>query len=64
MEASAVLGLSEEQFRYQAYRLKVKSVISSLTHNSFVSILAEYGHFGGVPLFQRNHALSSVYTKS
>jgi predicted transcriptional regulator of viral defense system len=48
-EALSILGLSSEQFRFQAYRLMSKNAIRSLTRDSFMIVPAEYHHLGGVP---------------
>jgi predicted transcriptional regulator of viral defense system len=48
-EALLALGLSSSQFRYQAYRLKAKKAIRSLTQDSYMIIPAEYHNLGGVP---------------
>lgn len=48
-EVISQLGLSQNQFRLQAYRLAQKKAIKKLTHDFFIIIPAEHYNFGSLP---------------
>lgn len=48
-EACAVLGITHEQFRAQAYRLAKNLQLRRLVRNFFMIIPTEYHHLGGLP---------------
>jgi len=43
------LGLSDEQFRHQSYRLSKKNLIKRLVNDFFMIVPAEYAHLSGLP---------------
>src|SRR3990167_2841567 len=48
-EAISVLGLDQNKFRHQAYRLSKKKVIKRLLGDFFMIISPEYYHLGSLP---------------